>query len=54
MLLTIQLQPNGAENAKNPLEKITEKEKGLLEKAISDLKVNISKGVDFAHNPPQK
>jgi len=48
------LQPKGAEKAQNPLEGITEKEKGLLEKAITDLKGNISKGVEFAHNPPQK
>ena len=47
-------QPNGAEKAINPLEGITEKEKALLEKAIEGLKGNITKGVDFAHNPPQK
>jgi len=50
----VELGPNGAEKAQNPLEKITEKEKGLLEKAISDLKGNISKGVEFAHKAPQK
>lgn len=48
------LQPNGAEKAHDPLEGITDKEKGLLEKAIEGLKGNISKGVTFAHNPPQK
>lgn len=47
-------QPNGAEKVQDPLEGITEKEKGLLEKAIEGLKGNISKGVTFAHNPPQK
>jgi len=50
----IELGPNGAEKAINPLEGITDKEKALLEKATADLKGNISKGVDFAHNPPQK
>jgi malate dehydrogenase len=50
----IELGPNGAEKAINPLEGITEKEKGLLAKAIEGLKGNIKKGVDFAHNPPQK
>jgi malate dehydrogenase len=48
------LQPNGVEKATNPLEGITDKEKALLEKAIAGLKDNIKKGVDFAHNPPQK
>lgn len=47
-------QPNGAEKAIDPLEGITEKEQALLTKAIEDLKGNIAKGVDFAHNPPQK
>jgi hypothetical protein len=48
------LQPNGVEKANNPLEGITEKEKALLAKAIEGLKGNISKGIQFAHNPPQK
>lgn len=47
-------QPNGAEKATNPLEGITEQEKALLAKAVEGLKGNISKGVQFAHNPPQK
>jgi malate dehydrogenase len=42
------------EKATNPLEGITEKEKELLGKAVEGLKANIQKGVDFAHNPPQK
>ncbi|CAG9996639.1 unnamed protein product [Clonostachys byssicola] len=50
----IELGPNGAEKAIDPLEGITEKEQALLTKAIEDLKGNIAKGVDFAHNPPQK
>jgi malate dehydrogenase len=50
----IELGPNGAEKANNPLEGITSKEKGLLEKAITGLQDNIKKGVDFVHNPPQK
>ncbi|KAK7213535.1 hypothetical protein V2G26_020713 [Clonostachys chloroleuca] len=50
----IELGPNGAEKAIDPLEGIAEKEQALLTKAIEDLKGNIAKGVDFAHNPPQK
>ncbi|PNY25908.1 Malate dehydrogenase [Tolypocladium capitatum] len=50
----IELGPNGAEKATNPLEGITAKEKTLLTKAVEGLKGNISKGIDFAHNPPQK
>jgi malate dehydrogenase len=50
----IELGPNGAEKAINPLEGITEKEKALLAKATDGLKGNISKGVSFVHNPPQK
>lgn len=36
------------------MEGISDKEKELLSKAIEGLKGNIKKGVDFAHNPPQK
>ncbi|KAL7789831.1 malate dehydrogenase, NAD-dependent [Trichoderma ceciliae] len=50
----VELGPNGVEKATNPLEGITEKEKELLGKAIEGLKTNIEKGVNFAHNPPQK
>ncbi|KAL6818895.1 malate dehydrogenase, NAD-dependent [Trichoderma sp. SZMC 28013] len=50
----VSLGPNGVESVANPLEKITEKEKELLAKAVEGLKGNIQKGVDFAHNPPQK
>ncbi|KAL0473697.1 mitochondrial precursor [Neurospora intermedia] len=50
----IELGPNGAEKAIDILGDITEKEKTLLEAAVKGLKGNIQKGVDFAHNPPQK
>ncbi|GKT43814.1 malate dehydrogenase, cytoplasmic [Colletotrichum spaethianum] len=50
----IELGPNGAEKAIDILGNITEKEKKLLEAAVEGLKGNIKKGVDFAHNPPQK
>ncbi|GJC95432.1 Malate dehydrogenase [Colletotrichum higginsianum IMI 349063] len=50
----IELGPNGAEKAIDILGNITEKEKKLLEAAVAGLKGNIKKGVDFAHNPPQK
>lgn len=42
------------EKVTNPLAGITEKEKALVEVAIKGLKTNIEKGVQFAHNPPQK
>ncbi|KAI1807929.1 malate dehydrogenase [Daldinia bambusicola] len=50
----IELGPNGAEKATNPLAGITEKEKSLVDVAIQGLKTNIEKGISFAHNPPQK
>ncbi|KAH8782806.1 lactate/malate dehydrogenase [Diaporthe sp. PMI_573] len=50
----IELGPNGAEKAINPLGNITEKEKQLLAKAIEGLKGNIDKGVAFANASPQK
>jgi malate dehydrogenase len=50
----VELGPNGVEKAQNPLEGLTEKEQGLLKAAIEGLTTNISKGVTFAHNPPQK
>ncbi|KAI1202574.1 malate dehydrogenase [Nemania serpens] len=50
----VELGPNGAEKATNPLAGITEKEKTLVEAAIKGLKDNIEKGINFAHNPPQK
>ncbi|KAI0389992.1 malate dehydrogenase [Xylariaceae sp. FL0594] len=50
----IELGPNGAEKAINPLANITEKEKTLVEACVNGLKGNIEKGITFAHNPPQK
>ncbi|KAI0603406.1 malate dehydrogenase [Biscogniauxia sp. FL1348] len=50
----IELGPNGAEKATNPLAGITDKEKTLVEAAVKGLKTNIEKGITFAHNPPQK
>lgn len=47
-------QTSGAEKAQNPLANIDEKEKVLLKACVEGLKGNIKKGVDFAHNPPQK
>ncbi|KAI5309695.1 hypothetical protein KEM55_002642 [Ascosphaera atra] len=44
----VQLGPDGAEKAINILDNITEREKKLLEVAITGLKGNIAKGVDFA------
>ncbi|KAI5299889.1 hypothetical protein KEM56_002898 [Ascosphaera pollenicola] len=43
----VQLGPEGAEKAINILDKISEKEKALLDIAINGLKGNIAKGVDF-------
>ncbi|KAI0840617.1 malate dehydrogenase [Hypoxylon sp. FL0890] len=50
----IELGPNGAEKATNPLTGITDKEKSLVDAAVKGLKGNIEKGISFAHNPPQK
>lgn len=50
----VELGPNGAEKAINILGNVTPKEQELLDVAIKDLKGNIAKGVEFAHNPPQK
>ncbi|KAG7132599.1 Malate dehydrogenase like protein [Verticillium longisporum] len=50
----IELGPNGAEKATDILGDLSDKEKKLLEAAVTGLKGNIKKGVDFAHNPPQK
>jgi malate dehydrogenase len=52
--MTNWLQPNGIEKATNILANITDKEQSLLDVAVKGLKDNIAKGVDFAHNPPQK
>ncbi|KZZ90744.1 malate dehydrogenase precursor [Moelleriella libera RCEF 2490] len=50
----IELGPNGAEKAINPLDGLTDEEGALLRTALTGLKDNIAKGIDFAHNPPQK
>ncbi|KAJ9134467.1 malate dehydrogenase [Pleurostoma richardsiae] len=50
----VELGPNGAEKAVNILGDITDKEKKLLEVAITGLKGNIEKGVAFAQKAPQK
>lgn len=47
-------QVNGAEKAHNVLESTTEQEKTLLKAAVTGLKVNIEKGIDFVKNPPTK
>jgi malate dehydrogenase len=50
----IELGPSGAENAINPLTSLDDNEKKLLAACVEGLKGNIAKGVDFAHNTPQK
>lgn len=50
----IQLGTSGAEKALNPLTSLDENEKTLLKACVEGLKGNITKGVNFAHNPPQK
>jgi len=50
----IELGPGGAERAINVLTHIDENEKTLLKACVEGLKGNIEKGVNFAHNPPQK
>lgn len=50
----VELGANGAEKAHNPLTNLDDNEKTLLKAAVEGLKGNIKKGVDFAHNPPQK
>jgi malate dehydrogenase len=50
----VELGPNGAEKAINPLPHLDESEKTLLKACVEGLKGNISKGVSFAKSPPQK
>ncbi|PBP22799.1 putative malate dehydrogenase, cytoplasmic [Diplocarpon rosae] len=50
----VELGKSGAEKAHNLLGNINDSEKTLLKAAVEGLKGNIKKGVDFAHNPPQK
>jgi malate dehydrogenase len=53
-MLIYYTQTSGAEKALNPLTGLTENEKTLLKACTEGLKGNIAKGVNFAHNPPQK
>ncbi|KAJ4302843.1 hypothetical protein N0V90_001734 [Kalmusia sp. IMI 367209] len=48
----IELGPSGAEKAIDVVSKANDYEKKLLEAAYKGLKDNISKGIDFANNPP--
>lgn len=48
------IQPNGVEKVIDVVSSANDHEKKLLEAAYAGLKGNISKGVDFVHNPPQK
>jgi len=50
----VQLGTSGAEKALNPLTSVDENEKTLLKAAVEGLKGNITKGINFVHNPPQK
>ncbi|KAI0024872.1 malate dehydrogenase [Xylariomycetidae sp. FL0641] len=50
----VELGPNGVEKVTNPLDGLTDKEKTLLDACLKGLKGNIEKGINFAHNPPQK
>ncbi|KAI1001098.1 Malate dehydrogenase, cytoplasmic [Podosphaera aphanis] len=50
----VELGKTGVEKVQNPFIKINDQEKKLLSTAIAGLKDNISKGITFVHNPPQK
>jgi len=50
----VELGPEGAEKAINVLGSANAHEKKLIETAISGLKGNIEKGVEFVKNPPPK
>ncbi|KAI9718967.1 MAG: hypothetical protein M1812_003852 [Candelaria pacifica] len=50
----IELGPSGVLKANNPLDKVNDHEKKLLEACKTGLKGNIEKGVDFVKNPPPK
>jgi len=50
----VELGPSGAEKAINVLGGANEYEKKLIETAISGLKVNIAKGIEFVANSPSK
>lgn len=50
----VELGTQGVEKLHDPLNDLTETEKTLLRAATAGLKDNISKGIDFVHNPLQK
>ena len=50
----VELGKNGVEKALNPIKSANDYEKKLLEACYTGLKGNISKGVEFVANPPQK
>jgi malate dehydrogenase len=50
----IELGPDGAHKAHDPLSSANDYEKKLLEAAVAGLKGNIEKGVQFVLNPPPK
>lgn len=50
----IELGPSGAENAIDVVSSANDHEKKLLQACYDGLKGNISKGVEFAQNPPAK
>ncbi|KAF2253839.1 malate dehydrogenase-like protein [Trematosphaeria pertusa] len=50
----IELGPNGVEKAIDVVSSANENEKKLLEACYTGLKSNISKGIEFVQNPPQK
>ena len=50
----VELGKDGVAKATNPLKDINEYEKNLLKACYDGLKGNISKGVEFVANPPQK
>lgn len=50
----VELGPEGAKKATNPVASATDYEKKLLQACYDGLKGNISKGIDFVKNPPPK
>ncbi|KAK5134931.1 hypothetical protein LTR08_006022 [Meristemomyces frigidus] len=50
----VELGKDGAQKAHNPIKDISEYEKKLLQACYDGLKGNITKGVEFVANPPQK
>lgn len=52
--IPVKIGTNGAESAENILGHLNDYEKKLLGKCTEGLKGNISKGIEFVKNPPQK